>query len=161
MQRDRRPRRHPYLFADVGCDALVFFNWFMEPDIDIHKLKTKNTKGKGNFHQSLKWVALLADRIDCDLASSGGLEEIDGLIKQILAGAKAAQACTLFYQKGLQAVEELLSGLETWMEERHLAAIEDFRGDLSFKNQEMTFKGRGEAEAYFRAQYLKTYKKFE
>lgn len=147
--------------ANEGCDALVFFNWFLQPDIDIKHLKTRNIIGKGNFRQSLRWVALLADRIDCDIASSGGLRNADDLVKQILAGAKAAQAATLLYQKGLKAIKEIQDGLGAWMEEHHYSRIEDFRGELSFKNQELTFKGLGEAESYFRAQYLKTYKRFE
>lgn len=154
----------PYLanrLAEAGCDAVVLFNWYLEPDIDIERMATKGTKGKGNFHQSLRWVALLAGRVDCDLASSGGLKSGDDLIKQILAGAKAVQGCTIFYQKGLEAIKDLLTKVETWMESHRFATIEDFRGELSFKSQELTFKDLGEAKAYFRTQYLKTYKKFE
>jgi dihydroorotate dehydrogenase (fumarate) len=147
--------------AEADCDALVLFNWFLEPDIDVNRMKTKETKGKGNFHQSLRWVALLAGRIDCDLASSGGLKDGDDLIKQLLAGAKAAQACTILYQKRLEIIKDILARLESWMESQSLATIEDFRAELSFKNQELRFRGLGEAEAYFRAQYLKTYKGFQ
>jgi dihydroorotate dehydrogenase (fumarate) len=150
----------PYLanqLAIAGCDALVLFNWFVQPDIDSEKLKTKSVIGKPNFHQSLKWVALLAGRVDCDLASSGGVRRADDVIKQILAGASAVQACTLFYEKGLKAIPELLKGMEDWMDSHNNTVIDDFKGELSFKNQELTFKGSGQAEAYFRAQYLKAY----
>jgi hypothetical protein len=83
------------------------------------------------------------------------------LIKQLLAGAKAAQACTILYQKRLEIIKDILARLEFWMESQSLATIEDFRAELSFKNQELRFRGLGEAEAYFRAQYLKTYKGFQ
>ena len=108
----------------------------------------------------MRWVALLADRIDCDLASSGGLKNGKDLIKQILAGASAVQACTLFYQKGLKVIKDVLAELVAWMKVHHYKAIEDFRGELSFKTQELSFKDMGEADVYFRAQYLKAYKKF-
>lgn len=36
-------------------------------------------------------------------------------------------------------------------------SIDDFLGELSFRHQELRFKDIGEASAYFRAQYLKTY----
>ncbi|MFP4082220.1 MAG: dihydroorotate dehydrogenase-like protein [Candidatus Aminicenantes bacterium] len=147
--------------ADEGCDALVLFNWFLEPDINIEKLKTRNLIGKGNFHHCLRWIALLAGRIDCDLASSGGLKNADDAVKQILAGAKAVQACTLFYQKGIQVIKDIECGLRDWMEKRHFSSIEDFRGELSFRKQQLSFKDMGEAHAYFRAQYLKAYKRFE
>jgi len=150
-----------FKLADNGCDGLVLFNWFLEPDIDINTLKTKVIKGKGNFYQSLKWIALLAGRIDCDLASSGGLSKPEDLIKQILAGASAVQAASLFYQQGLKAIKEIIQGLRSWMEAHDFTKLDDFRGELSFKKQELSFKSLGEAEAYFRAQYLKLFKGFE
>ena len=152
----------PYLggkLAKAGCDALVLFNWFLEPDIDVKTCKTRSIKGKGDFYHSLKWVALLAERVDCDVASSGGVKKSEDLIKQILAGASAVQVCSLFYEKGLGEIGNLLNGLEEWMDEHRCSSIEDFKGDLSFKRQELNFRGLGEAEAYFRAQYLKTYSK--
>lgn len=147
--------------AKSGCDALVLFNWFLEPDIDVQKMRTRNTIGRGNFNQTLRWVALLAGRIDCDLASSGGVKNGADLIKQILAGASAVQACSLFYQKGLETIQEMLVELEAWMEDHHFASVEDFKGEFSFKKQDLSVRGIGEAEAYLRAQYMKTYKKFE
>lgn len=140
-----------------GCAAAVLFNWFLSPDIDIWKMKTRSVKGKARFAESLKWVALLADRVDCDIASSGGVKKAEDFIKQMLAGACAVQVCSLFYQKGLNEIQGLLSGLEDWMKKKNYASIEGFRGELSFKNQELSFKGLGEADAYFRNQYIKVY----
>jgi len=143
--------------VDDGCDALVLFNWFVEPDIDTRNLKTKNIIGKGNFYHSLKWVALLAGRVDCDLASSGGVNQTEDVIKQILAGASAVQVCTLLYQKRLKVIQDILKGMEEWMNQHKYASIDDLKGELSFEKQERTFKGMSEADAYFRAQYLKAY----
>lgn len=143
--------------VDDGCDALVLFNWFVEPDIDTRNLKTKNIIGKGNFYHSLKWVALLAGRVDCDLASSGGVNQTEDVIKQILAGASAVQVCTLLYQKGLKVIQDILKGMEEWMNQHKYGSIDDLKGELSFEKQERTFKGMSEADAYFRAQYLKAY----
>lgn len=147
--------------AESGCDALVLFNWFMEPDIDVHKLRTRNIVGKGNFNQTMRWVALLANRIKCDLVSSGGLMTGRDIVKQILAGASAVQACSLFYQKGLEAIRDVLAEFRTWMEEHHFTSLDDFKGEMSFKKQDLKVRGIGEAEAYLRAQYMKTYKKYE
>jgi dihydroorotate dehydrogenase (fumarate) len=146
-----------YRLARAGCDGLVLFNWFVEPDIDIKKLKTRNLIGKGNFYQSLRWVALLAGRVDCDIASSGGVRKGEDVIKQILAGAAAVQVCTILYEQKLKVIKSLLAELEAWMDEHKHAAIDDFKGEFSFKMQQLTFKDRGGADAYFRAQYLKTY----
>ncbi len=148
-----------YQMSEAGCQGLVFFNWFLEPDIDIKNLKTFSRKGGANFNQSLRWVGLLADRIAADIVSSGGVRNVDDIIKQLLAGAQAVQICTLFYQKGLAEIKGLLEGIQTWMLEHKFRAIEDFRGELSFKNQELKFRDLGESTNYFRAQYLKVFSK--
>ena len=118
--------------ADAGSDALVLFNWFLEPDIDVNNQTTKSIKGKGNLFQSLKWVALLADRVHCDIASSGGVKNSNDIIKMILAGSSAVQACSLFYEKGLGEIESLLNGIKDWMKDNQFLSTSDFKGNLSF-----------------------------
>ncbi len=147
--------------ADAGVSALVLFNWFLEPDIDVNNRTTKAIKGKGNLFQSLRWVALLADRVSCDISSSGGVRSSDDIIKLILAGSSAVQACSIFYEKGLGVIESFLKGIQDWMENNHLFSLNEFRGGLSFLKQDLSFKNMGEADKYFRAQYLKTYTKFD
>lgn len=152
----------PYLASKLcegGCDGLVLFNWFLEPDIDTEKLVTRSRIGKGNFYYTLRWVALISGRVECDIASSGGVQSSEEVIKQILAGAAAVQACSIFYRKGLAEIEQILDGLKKWMDDHKFKDIDDFKGELSFKKQEVSFRSLGEADAYFRAQYLKTYSK--
>jgi dihydroorotate dehydrogenase (fumarate) len=143
--------------AENGCNAIVLFNWFLEPDINIETMKTRSLIGKANFFHSLRWVGLLSGRIECDVASSGGVKTAEDVVKQILAGAAGVQVCTLFYQKGLDEIQNLLKGLQDWMDRHEYENIDDFKGELSFRHQELQFKDIGEASAYFRAQYLKTY----
>lgn len=143
--------------ADAGVGALVMFNWFLEPDIDITTRKTRNMKGKANFNHALKWVALMSGRVNCDISASGGIGDWQGIIKQLLAGASAVQICSLFFRKGPGIIPELLEGISSWMDDNKYNSLEDFRGDLSFRKQELTFNTLGESEAYFRSQYLKTF----
>ena len=145
--------------AEAGCDGVVLFNWFLESDIDVRQMKTRNVKGTGNIRQSLQWVALLSGRIGCDISSSGGVETAEDVVKMILSGAAAVQVCSLFYRKGLSEIQGLLEGLTGWMEEKKFGAIEDFQGEFSFRKQELSFHHLGESAAFFRHQYLKTYSK--
>ncbi len=150
----------PYLarkLVDAGCDGLVLFNWFLVPDIDLNSLRTRSLKGKGDFHQSLRWVGILSGRVACDVVSSGGIRNGNDAIKQILAGASAVQICSLFYQDGLEAIQAILDRMEAWMAERKYSDLESFKGELSYQKQELSTKDSGEAEIYFRSQYMKTY----
>ncbi|MEW5899986.1 MAG: dihydroorotate dehydrogenase-like protein [Acidobacteriota bacterium] len=143
--------------ADSGSRALVFFNWFTSPDIDLAQLKTRSLIGRGDFHQSLRWVGICSGRVECDIAASGGVRGPDQVVKLILAGASAVQVASLFQLEGLKNLPSLLKGLEEWMAAHGFGRIEDFRGELSFKRQSLVFKEPKEAEAYFRAQYMRTY----
>lgn len=143
--------------AEAGCQAVVYFNWFLQPDINISSLKTRNVIGKGDFHQTLRWVALCAGRVGCDIASSGGVRRPDQVIKLILAGASAVQVASLFLTEGLKALPRLLEGLRAWMDEHGHQAVEDFRGELSWKRQQLAFHEPRDAEAFFRSQYIKVY----
>ncbi len=143
--------------AEAGCQAVVYFNWFLQPDIDIASLKTRNIIGKGDFHQTLRWVALCAGRVGCDIASSGGVRRPDQVVKLILAGASAVQVASLFLTEGFKALSSLLEGLRAWMAEHGYQSLEDFRGELSWKKQQVAFAEPRNAEAFFRSQYIKVF----
>lgn len=147
--------------VEAGSRALVFFNWFMQPDIDLSRRQTRSIIGRGDFHLSLRWVGLCADRLECDIASSGGVGDADDVVKQVLAGASAVQVASLFLREGIGRLQDLVRGLETWMKQHGQSAIADFRGEMSFKRQELSLKEPEAAEAYFRSQYMKTYLKKE
>ncbi len=147
--------------VEAGSRALVLFNWFMQPDIDLSRRQTRSIIGRGDFHLSLRWVGLCADRLECDIASSGGVRGADEVIKQVLAGASAVQVASLFLSEGIGKLRDLVQGLEAWMKEHGHSSISDFRGEMSFKRQEQSFKEPEAAEAYFRSQYMKIYLKKE
>lgn len=151
----------PYLagrLANFGADGLVLFNWFLAPDINLKKMTSFAMKSQGDFNQSLRWVALIAGRINADIAASGGVKDAAGIIKQLLAGANVVQICTLFYQQGLAEISGLIEEMNDWMDHQQFSTIAALRGNLSFREQELSFKDLGEAAGFFRAQYLKTFK---
>jgi dihydroorotate dehydrogenase (fumarate) len=145
--------------AEAGSRGLVLFNWFMQPDIDIARLQTRSIIGRGDFHLSLRWVGLCAGRLDCDIASSGGVRGAEDVIKLLLAGASAVQVASLFLKEGIGKLPALAQGLEAWMKEHGYGSVAEFHGEMSFKRQELRFKEPEAAEAYFRSQYMKTYLK--
>jgi len=151
----------PYLagkLARYGAEGLVFFNWFLAPDINLEKMSSFASKSQGDFNQSLRWVALIAGRVSADIAASGGVKDAAGIIKQLLAGANVVQICSLFYQHGLEQINSLLAGVNDWMDKNQFSEVADLKGNLSFREQELSFKDLGEAASFFRAQYLKTFK---
>lgn len=137
--------------VDDGARALVLFNRFHRPDIDIEKLKLKAASPFSDpieMHYSLRWIGFLAGALNCDFAATTGLHEAEHVIKQLLAGATVAQLCSTIYQNGFDQVGHIIKGLEEWMERQDFETIDDFRGRLSHR--------RAESPAmYERRQYIK------
>lgn len=74
----------------AGADALVLFNRFYQPDIDLVRLRLLNDlqlSGRNEIRLPLLWVALLCGRVRASLAASTGVETADEVLKYILAGA--------------------------------------------------------------------------
>lgn len=152
----------PYLskkLADRGCRGLVYFNWFLQPEIDLDRLKMRSVIGQGDFHQTLRWVALCAGRVGCDIVASGGVQRSEDVAKLLLAGAAAVQVVSLLFRQGWKALLALVEGLSSWMEERGFKSVEEIRGELSWKKLQLDFPDSRQVEAYFRTQYIKVFSK--
>ena len=118
-------------FERAGCSALVLFNRFYRPDIDIDHLhmKTRDTlSGPEEITQSLRWVGLLSEKLKCDIVASTGIHDASGIIKQLLAGATAVQVCSTLYENGIDYLKELTSEINAWMRRKGFSSVDDFRG---------------------------------
>jgi dihydroorotate dehydrogenase (fumarate) len=95
----------------------VLFNRFFSPDFDIDKLEVKPSfvfsSPSDLSSLSLRWIAVMANKVNCDLAASTGVHDAAAVIKQLLAGADAVQVTSCLYKNGPQYLKELLDGLET------------------------------------------------
>ena len=135
-----------------GADGLVLFNRYVQPEIDIEKVENKmigSFTDPAGFHRTLRWIGLLSGTLELDLAASGGIRNAHGVIKQLLAGATAVQIASLFYAQGLEKIQELLDGLQEWMEAKQFKSIAAFKGRLNQVSDQ-------QHAAYIRAQYVKS-----
>lgn len=131
--------------------AIVLFNRFYNPDFDIHTLQftashVLSTTSEGA--NSLRWVAIMANRVSCDLSASTGIHDGSAVIKQLLAGAKTVQLCSTLYKNGNDQIGLILGELEKWMKENDYNTIDEFRGKMS---QSKTF----DPKVFERVQFMK------
>ncbi|MGD9088969.1 MAG: dihydroorotate dehydrogenase-like protein [Desulfobacterales bacterium] len=120
--------------SETGIAGLVLFNRFYSPDFDIDKLEVVSSNVFSNpsdLHLSLRWIAIMAERVSCDLAASTGVHDGNALIKQILAGANAVQVVSSLYKNGKGQIKTMLSILEEWMTKKGFNKLSDFRGKMS------------------------------
>ncbi len=142
--------------GSTGIKGLVLFNRFYSPDIDIDRFQV--TSGSvlstpGDLSLSLRWIAIMAGRVDCDLAASTGVHDGPAVIKQILAGAKAVQVVSAIYRHGGEKIAEMLHQLENWMDKHKFSSIDQFRGKMSQA-------GADNPAAYERVQFMKYFRGF-
>jgi len=143
--------------SKTGIDGMVLFNRFYNPDIDINVLEITSgavLSSPSDILQSLRWIAIMAERCKCDLIASTGVHDAEGLIKQLLAGAAAVQMTSSFYKNGIPYLERILKELTEWMIEKGYNSISDFKGMLS---QDKV----SNPAAYSRVQFMKYFRGFK
>lgn len=120
--------------SETGIAGLVLFNRFYSPDFDIDKMEVVSSNvfsSPSDLPTSLRWIAIMAERVSCDLAASTGVHDGTALIKQILAGANAVQVASTLYKNGKGQIAEMLNTLEAWMDKKNYSSLSDFRGKMS------------------------------
>lgn len=121
--------------SETGIQGLVLFNKFFAPDFDIEHEKVTSTYVFSNpqdISLSLRWIAMLSDRVKCDLVASTGVHDGTAVIKQLLAGATAVQIASTLYKNGPEVIGKMVNELDTWMNKKGYESIDDFRGKLSY-----------------------------
>lgn len=124
-------KRMSHRLVKSGASSLVLFNRFYRPDIDIDNLHmtTRDTlSGPEEITLSLRWVGLLSNSLNCDIVASTGIHDAEGIIKQLLAGASAAQVCSVLYENGINYIQDIVSEVQSWMKRKGYENISDFRG---------------------------------
>lgn len=120
--------------SESGIDGLVLFNRFYSPDFDIDKMDLTATNVLSHPDElaiSLRWMAIMAKRVGCDLAASTGVHDGEAVIKQLLAGANAVQVVSTIYNNGPEKIQNILKDIKKWMIAKNFETIDDFRGKMS------------------------------
>jgi dihydroorotate dehydrogenase (fumarate) len=136
----------------AGADAIVLFNRFYQPDIDIKTMTpivNVRLSDSSELRLRLQWLAVLFGRVRPSLAVSGGVATPNDGIKAILAGADAVQIVSALLRHGPTHVEAMRRGLEQWMGWHDLDRLDDARGRASLERV-------ADTETFERAQYIRT-----
>lgn len=120
--------------SQTGIAGLVLFNRFWSPDFEIDNFKVMSShvlSTPGEITNSLRWIAIMANRVKCDIASSTGVHDGRSAIKMLLAGANAVQIASTLYKNGLSRIQTINEEIIEWMDKHEFKSIEDFRGKMS------------------------------
>lgn len=142
--------------AEAGASGLVLFNRFYQPDFDLEELEVVPNLVLSNSHElrlPLRWIAMLYGRIKADFALTSGVHTSDDVLKSVMAGASAVMLTSALLKNGVGYASQLLSGLQTWMEEREYISIQQMKGSMSQQ-------AVAEPAAFERANYMKELSSF-
>lgn len=138
--------------ADAGADALVLFNRFYQPDLDLETLSVVPNLVLSESHELrlvLRWIAVLHGRVSADLGATTGIHEPEDAVKAILAGATVTMMASALLAKGPGQVTVVRDGLAAWLESNGYDSVAQARGSLS---QEAV----ADPSAFERANYMRT-----
>jgi dihydroorotate dehydrogenase (fumarate) len=142
--------------SESGIQGLVLFNRFYSPDFDLDDLSITSghvLSAPEEIALPLRWISIMADRVQCDLSASTGIHSAEALIKQLLAGADTVQLASVLYKKGPEYLKTIISDLQSWMEKHEYTSLADFRGTLSQAKSK-------DPAAFERVQFMKHFRHF-
>lgn len=120
-------------FEKAGAVALVLFNRFYQPDIDLETLEvvpnlTLSTSSE--LRERLRWVAILYPQVRLDLAITGGVHTAEDVLKAMMVGAKVVTMASALLRHGPDYVRGLLEEIQRWMEEHEYVSIRQMQGSM-------------------------------
>jgi dihydroorotate dehydrogenase (fumarate) len=120
----------------AGADALVLFNRFLQPDIDIENLEVApalELSTSLELRLRVQWLALLYGNLKVPMAVTGGVHSTEDAIKAVMAGASAVQMVSAVYKQGPEVFTKLLKGMTQWLSEHEYESLSQMRGSMSLQ----------------------------
>lgn len=139
-----------------GANALVLFNRFYQPDIELETLEiTPNVLLSTPMAMRLpmRWIAILYGRIGASLAATSGIHRATDALKMLMAGADVTMLCSVLLRRGIAHLRVMEREMREWMEEHEYESVEQLKGSMSQKNCP-------DPSAFERAQYMRALKTY-
>lgn len=136
--------------SDSGAGALVLFNRFYQPDIDIATLRPSmelELSTPAEIRLPLLWIAVLHGHVRASLAASTGVDSADDVFKYLLVGADVVMTTSALLRHGAAHMRTLLEGLKALLVARGVDSLGEVRGRMARRQLE-------DPAAFVRANYI-------
>ncbi|HFQ93103.1 MAG TPA: dihydroorotate dehydrogenase-like protein, partial [Anaerolineae bacterium] len=118
----------------AGADGLVLFNRFYQPDFDLDTEKvipTLELSTSPELRLRLRWIAIISQFVEAELAITGGVHTAVDILKGIMAGAAVVMMTSALLNHGIDYLAQVLADLETLMKRDDFDSIAAVRGRMS------------------------------
>jgi dihydroorotate dehydrogenase (fumarate) len=139
---------------EAGADALVLFNRFYQPDINLDELEIQPNvllSTPQALRLPLTWIGILYGRIRANLAATSGVHGHEDVIKLLMVGADVTMLCSALLRNGIDHLEKVEAGVLEWMEKHEYDSVQQMKGSMSQIRCP-------NPSAFERAQYMKAVK---
>ncbi|MBX9252819.1 dihydroorotate dehydrogenase-like protein [Desmonostoc muscorum CCALA 125] len=136
----------------AGADALVLFNRFYQPDINLNLLEVEPNvllSTPQSMRLPLRWIAILYGQIHADLAATSGIHRGDDALKMLMAGAKITMLCSVLLRHGINQIRVIEQEIREWMQKHEYESVGQMQGSMSQKHCP-------NPSAFERAQYMRS-----
>jgi dihydroorotate dehydrogenase (fumarate) len=134
-----------------GANALVLFNRFYQPDIELETLEISPNVLLSTpmaMRLPMRWIAMLYGRVGASLAATSGIHRATDALKMLMAGADVTMLCSVLLRRGIEHIRVIEREMREWMEEHEYESVEQLKGSMSQKNCP-------DPTAFERAQYMR------
>ncbi len=134
----------------LGADALVLFNRFYQPDIELEKMAVApnlTLSTPADMRLPLRWIGILFGQIRANLAATSGIYQATDVIKLVMAGADVTMLCSALMRHGIQHIQRIEMEMAVWLERHSYESLSAVKGLMSQKNC-------ADPTAFERAQYV-------
>jgi dihydroorotate dehydrogenase (fumarate) len=133
---------------EAGADALVLFNRFYQPTIDIERRKIVMNLELSSPEEArlpLMWIAILKGQVSADLAATSGIHDAKDVVRALMAGADVTMLCSVLLRSGPERLADLHRHLMQWLDVHEHGAVDEIRGvmRLAAHSDPEDFKRRG------------------
>lgn len=140
----------------AGANALVLFNRFYQPDINLESLEHEPNillSTSYDMRLPLRWIGILYRQIKADLAATSGIHTAEDVIKMLMVGATVTMMTSAVLKHGSGIFRTIEDNMTIWLTENEYESVDQLRGSMSQIHS-------ADASAFERSQYmrgLKTY----
>jgi dihydroorotate dehydrogenase (fumarate) len=141
----------------AGANALVLFNRFYQPDIDLEELEIRPNvllSTPQALRLPLTCIGILYGRVQASLAGTSGVHDAPDVIKLLMAGANVTMMCSALLRNGINHLHNVENGVVDWMEKHEYESVQQMQGSMS----QLRCPDPG---AFERAQYMRAVKSLQ
>lgn len=141
----------------AGADALVLFNRFYQPDIDLEALELTPhvlLSTPQAMRLPLTWIGILHGKVKANLAATSGIHGAEDVIKLLMVGADVTMLCSSLLRNGIDHLRAVEQGVRQWMESHEYSSVTQMKGSMSQLRC-------ADPSAFERAQYMRAVKGIE